>query len=84
MPSRTLLVQGLPTGSTAEALSATLRSLFGQYAGLAEVRPVAQRGLAFIDFSSEAAAAPALQGLHNFRLSSEAGGGVLAVSFARM
>ena len=68
LPSKTLLVQGLPTTLTEEALKGMVRELFGQYAGLVEVRPVAQRGLAFVEYSSEAAAAPALQGLTNFRV----------------
>jgi hypothetical protein len=80
VPSRTLLVQGLPTTLTAAALSDLLRSLFGQFAGMNEVRPVAQRGLAFIEFASEAAAAPALQGLHNFKLDAQT---TLVVSYAR-
>ncbi len=68
LPSKTLLVQGLPTSLAPEALTEMLRALFGQYAGLAEVRVVAQRGLAFVEYQSEAAAAPALQGLMNFKL----------------
>ncbi len=80
VPSRTLLVQGLPTTLTAGALSDVLKSLFGQFAGLQEVRPVAQRGLAFVEFATEAAAAPALQGLHNFKLDAQS---TLVVSYAR-
>ncbi len=80
LPSRTLLVQGLPTTLAAAALSDVLRSLFGQFAGLTEVRPVAQRGLAFVEFASEAAASPALQGLHNFKLDAQT---TLSVSYAR-
>jgi hypothetical protein len=49
--------------------------------GLNGVRSVPQRGLAFIEFTSELAAAPALQNLNNFRLSDEAS---LSVSFARV
>ena len=80
LPSRTLLVQGLPSGHTAETLSAMLKGLFGQYAGLTEVRTVPQRGLAFVEFSSEAAASPALQGLHNFKLSATES---ITVTYAR-
>jgi RNA recognition motif-containing protein len=118
LPSRTLLVQGLPTNLTSETLDALLKKLFGQFAcvrrraralprgettthlpsrrplpdtthtpavsppfsGLNSVRSVPQRGLAFVEFTSELAAAPALQNLNNFRLSDEAS---LSVSFAR-
>lgn len=64
-PSNVLLAQGLP----AEASDVMLRALFGQYAGLADIRFIPERGLAFIEFSTIAAAQPALAGLHNFRLS---------------
>ncbi len=80
LPSKTLLVQGLPTTLAAEALTEMLRALFGQYAGLAEVRVVALRGLAFIEYHSEAAAAPALQGLMNFKLDAAT---TLTVSYAK-
>ncbi len=80
IPSKTLLVQGLPTTLAAEALTEMLRTLFGQYAGLAEVRVVAQRGLAFVEYASEAAAAPALQGLMNFKLDAAT---TLVVSYAK-
>lgn len=76
LPSRVLLVQGLPAGTTGEAI----RGLFGQYAGLTDVRPVVERGLAFVEFDSEAAAAPALHGLNNFRLAPDA---VLSVTYTR-
>ena len=80
LPSKTLLVQGLPTTLTAEALTEMIQSLFGQYAGLVDVKVVAQRGLAFVDFNSESAASPALQGLQNFKLD---GTTTLQVTYAR-
>jgi len=80
VPSRTLLVQGLPTTIGPEALTELLRKLFGQFAGLGEVRTVPQRGLAFIEFASELAAIPALQNLHNFKLSADH---QITVSFAK-
>ena len=80
LPSKTLLVQGLPTTLTGEALTDMLKSLFGQYAGLVDVKAVAQRGLAFVEFTHESAAAPPLQGLQNFKLDAET---TLQVSYAR-
>jgi U2 small nuclear ribonucleoprotein B'' len=76
LPSRVLLVQGIPQGITADAI----KGVFGQFAGLVGVRPVLERGIAFVDYDSEASATPALQGLNNFRISPEA---VLSVSYAR-
>ena len=73
-------MQGLPTTLTAEALTEMIQSLFGQYAGLVDVKVVAQRGLAFVDFNSESAASPALQGLQNFKLD---GSTTLQVTYAR-
>jgi len=80
LPSKTLLVQGLPTTLTGESLTDMLKSLFGQYAGLVDVKVVAQRGLAFVEFTNESAAAPALQGLQNFKLDAT---NTLLVSYAR-
>ena len=80
VPSKTLLVQGLPTNLSADALTDMLKTLFAQYAGMVAVRVVAQRGLAFIEYVNEAAAAPALQGLMNFKLDATS---VLVVSYAK-
>jgi hypothetical protein len=59
LPSSTLLVTGLPTDGS--VTSDMLRHLFGTYPGLADLRHVAERGIAFVDYSSEPAATVALQ-----------------------
>ena len=64
----------------AEALKESLRQLFGGFHGLVDVRVIESRGLAFVEFASEAAATPALQALHNFRMSAVT---TLNVSYAR-
>ena len=85
VPSKMLLVQGLAGaagagGAGGDAIKSSLQALFGAFHGLVDVRVIAERGLAFVEFASEAAATPALQALHNFKMS---GGAVLGVSFAR-
>lgn len=65
-----LLVQGLPNDMTEEVLKKVLQSLFGQFNGLVDIRSIPIRGLAFVEFNNEASAIPALQALHNFKLSS--------------
>jgi U2 small nuclear ribonucleoprotein B'' len=75
-PSNTLLAQNLPAEVTQEAL----HKLFSQYAGLREVRLVAARRVAFIEYEREADATPALQGLSNFRLSATH---VMQLSYAK-
>jgi RNA recognition motif-containing protein len=80
VPSKTLLVQGLPLDLAAAAAEGALRTLFGQFAGLREIRPVPARGLAFVEFDTEASSMPALQALHNFQLSPTH---KLTVSFAK-
>jgi RNA recognition motif-containing protein len=67
-------------GGGGEALKASLRQLFGAFHGLVDVRVVESRGLAFVEFVSEAAATPALQALHNFKMSAAT---TLTVSYAR-
>jgi hypothetical protein len=64
VPHRVLLAQGLPPGTD----EAALRGLFAAFPGFRELRFVAARGVAFAEFESEAAAAPALSGLHHFAL----------------
>eukprot|EP01138_Halocafeteria_seosinensis_P010865 gb/GECG01011098.1/.p1 GENE.gb/GECG01011098.1/~~gb/GECG01011098.1/.p1 ORF type:complete len:162 (+),score=21.92 gb/GECG01011098.1/:1-486(+) len=64
-PNKILFAQNLPSEITSDMLSA----LFGQYHGFQEVRMVPGKGVAFIEFDSIANALPALQGLHNYKLS---------------
>ena len=89
LPSKMLLVRGLEAaaatagageGGGAEALKESLRQLFGGFHGLVDVRVIESRGLAFVEFASEAAATPALQALHNFRMTAAT---TLNVSYAR-
>lgn len=75
VPSATLLVTGLP----AEATSEVLQALFGAFAGMAAVRHVPQRGLAFVDYDSEATATPALLALNSFAITPTA---ALSVAYA--
>jgi RNA recognition motif-containing protein len=70
LPSKMLLVQGLTPGADAEATKTLLSGLFGVFHGLADIRVVAERGLAFVEFTNESAATPALQALHNYKVSS--------------
>lgn len=78
VPTNKLLVQNLPA-LPAEMLSAFLKELFGRFPGLQEVRPVEARRLAFVEYSSESSALPALQALHNYVYD---GTNALAVTFA--
>jgi len=75
-----LLVQGLPTDMTEDTLKNLLQSLFGQFNGLVDIRSIPIRGLAFIEFTNEAAAIPALQALHNFKLSPTQ---ILSITYAK-
>ena len=79
-----LLVRGLEAeaggGGGGEALKASLTALFGAFHGLVDVRVIESRGLAFVEFASEAAATPALQALHNYRMGASA---TLSVSYAK-
>lgn len=70
LPSKMLLVQGLTPGADAEATKTLLSGLFGVFHGLADIRVVAERGLAFVEFTNESAATPAHQALHNYKVSS--------------
>jgi RNA recognition motif-containing protein len=69
LPSKMLLVQGLTPGADADATKTLLSGLFGGFHGLSDIRVVAERGLAFIEFTNESAATPALQALHNYKVS---------------
>ena len=69
LPSKMLLVQGLTQGADSEATKTLLSGLFGVFHGLTDIRVVAERGLAFVEFVNESAATPALQALHNYKVS---------------
>lgn len=64
-PNNILFAQNLPSEITTDMLNA----LFGQYHGFQEVRMVPGKGVAFIEFDTISNALPALQGLHNYKLS---------------
>lgn len=63
-PHSKLLVQNLPDDVTEDEL----RKLFSQYAGLTDLRVISARNLAFVEYTNEAEATVALQGLNNFNL----------------
>ncbi|CAE7932040.1 unnamed protein product [Symbiodinium sp. KB8] len=64
VPTHVLLASNLPESVPTE----TITALFAQYPGFTELRPVPGRGMAFVEYESEVAATPALQGLHNHKL----------------
>ena len=64
-PNNVLLASNVPNDFDVESLKA----LFSEYPGFTDLRPVAGRGMAFVEFSTSVAATPALQGLHNYKLS---------------
>jgi hypothetical protein len=80
LPTRTLLVQGLPTDQSEDTCKGMLRVLFAHWPGLVDIRPVPVRGLAFVEFDAESSAIPAQQALHNFALSPTSR---LTVTYAR-
>ena len=63
-PNKILFAENLPPKCTSEMLQV----LFQQYAGFKEVRFVSGKGVAFIEYDTEASAGIALQGLNNFKL----------------
>merc|ERR1711976_611496 len=64
-PNKMLFVENLPSTSTQEMLA----MLFQQFTGFVEVRMVqAKRGIAFVDFETDAHASFAKSGLDNFRI----------------
>lgn len=69
LPSKMLLVQGLPSDQSDETLKSLLQSLFGQFPNLVDIRPIAIRGIAFVEYANESSAMPACVTLHNFKLS---------------
>jgi len=64
-PNRILIAEDLP----AECNEMMLQMLFQQVAGLKEVRVIANKCVAFIEFESEMQADVALRNLNNFKLS---------------
>lgn len=63
-PHSKLLAQNIPAGFSEDRL----RELFSGFAGFKEMRPMAARNLAFIEYETEANATIALQGLNNYNL----------------
>lgn len=78
-PSTKLLVQNLPALAE-DVLTGMVKELFGRYPGLTDVRVVAPRRLAFVEYGHESASAPALAGLHGFLYDGTNG---LQVTYAR-
>lgn len=79
LPSTKLLVQNLPALAE-DVLTGMVKELFGRYPGLTDVRVVAPRRLAFVEYAHESASAPALAGLHGFLYDGTNG---LQVTYAR-
>jgi len=65
MPNRTLFVQDVPTDGSAESLEA----LFSRYDGFLEVRLIASRGVAFVDYDTDAQAGVAMAALNGSAVS---------------
>jgi len=63
-PNKTLFVENLPT----EATDTMLSMLFRQYPGFQEVRLIAGRAVAFVDYQNEYQAGMAMQGLQGFAM----------------
>eukprot|EP00742_Colponemidia_sp_Colp-10_P003064 GILJ01003267.1.p1 GENE.GILJ01003267.1~~GILJ01003267.1.p1 ORF type:complete len:245 (-),score=51.50 GILJ01003267.1:142-831(-) len=76
LPNKILFVEQLPEQTTDDMLKA----LFGQYPGFKEVRLIAGKGVAFVEFENEMMATSALSGLQGFMLSPEH---LLKLSFAK-
>ena len=68
-------IVGLPAEATEDAIVA----LYGRFPGLKDVRLVAERGLAFVEYGEHAQAAAAQLALDGFKLTASS---ALAVSFA--
>jgi len=66
-PNKTLFVENLPT----EATDTMLSMLFRQYPGFQEVRLIAGRAVAFVDYQNEYQAGMAMQGLQGFAMTPE-------------
>eukprot|EP00930_Biecheleria_cincta_P103508 TRINITY_DN954_c0_g1_i1.p1 TRINITY_DN954_c0_g1~~TRINITY_DN954_c0_g1_i1.p1 ORF type:complete len:259 (-),score=60.04 TRINITY_DN954_c0_g1_i1:25-801(-) len=66
-PNKTLFVENLP----GEATDTMLSMLFRQYPGFQEVRLIAGRGVAFVDYQNEYQAGMAMQGLQGFAMTPE-------------
>jgi len=75
-PNRTLFVENLPN----EATDTMLSMLFRQYPGFQEVRLIAGRNVAFVDYQNEYQAGMAMQGLQGFAMTPEV---KLHLSYAR-
>ena len=75
-PHNILFCQGLPDNSTDQMLVV----LFTQYTGYKEVRLIAPKNVAFVEFEDSVQAGIALQQLNGFKLTPEQ---PMSVSYAR-
>ena len=75
-PNKILLASGLP----AEATEPMIVALFGRFPGLKDVRLIAERGLAFVEYSEHAQSAAAQAALNGFALTAASS---MAVAFAK-
>jgi len=78
-PNKLLLVQNIPPLDP-QIIQDMLTALFSQYQGLKEVRMVAARGVALVEFENEMLSGRAREGLQGFKVTPEF---PLVVSFAK-
>ena len=74
--NKILLASGLP----AEATEPMIVALFGRFPGLKDVRLIAERGLAFVEYNEHAQSAAAQAALDGFALTAASS---MAVAFAK-
>jgi hypothetical protein len=77
IPNKVLFVEGLPESYSNED---TVAALFRQYPGFVEARVVANRQVAFVEFTSDYTAGVALAGLQSFEISP---GNNIVISYAK-
>jgi len=75
-PNKTMFVENLPI----EATDTMLSMLFRQYPGFQEVRLIAGRNVAFVDYQNEYQAGMAMQGLQGFAMTPQV---KLSLTYAR-
>ena len=76
VPHSILLASGLPPELTVQMVVA----LFGRFPGLKDVRLIAERGLAFVEYEEHAQAAASLAALNGFNLTATS---AMAVAYAK-
>mmetsp|Transcript_2410 Transcript_2410/g.8603 ORF Transcript_2410/g.8603 Transcript_2410/m.8603 type:complete len:253 (-) Transcript_2410:91-849(-) len=80
VPNNILFVENIPTSLDAKIAHDMVTELFSPYEGLQEIRIVPGKGVAFVEYATEAHAVTALNGLQGFKISPEC---FLALSYVR-